>query len=113
MSSRSRGTGWNHEDFGGERDGRVEQRCAVGLGDPKKDNQVLRRKLPRQIFDRRRSCPVVVEVPGGTMKILEENATDELNIDVPRAGRIQNTVIWCSGENGCVRFLIFGVIDMY
>ena len=56
---------------------------------------------------------MVVEVPGGTMNILEENATDELNIDVPRAGRIQNRAIGCSGENGCVRFLIFGVVDMY
>ncbi len=74
---------------------------------------MLLRELPRQIFDRRRSCRVVVEGPGGIMKILEENATDELNSDVPRARRIQNRAIECCGGNCRFRFLIFGMVSSH
>ncbi len=53
---------------------------------------------------------MVVEVPGETTTILEENATDDLNSDVPRARRIQNGPIGCCGKNCRARFLIGGAV---
>ncbi len=47
----SRSSSWNHDEFGGESDGRVEQRSIVGLRNREQDNRVLLRELPLQIFD--------------------------------------------------------------